>query len=80
MLQFRERRLGESRYVWADAVYEKVLEDERVESMAVVIATRVEEWRADTTPMNMTSERHQPIMSAQRETRAAKDRSTVSPP
>ncbi len=80
MLQSRERRLGESRYVWPDAVYEKVLEDERVESMAVVIATRVEEWRAGTTPMNMTSEHHQPIMPAQRETRGAKDRSTVSPP
>lgn len=39
--QFRERRLGESRYVWVDAVYEKVREDERVESMAVVIATGV---------------------------------------
>ena len=39
--QFRERRLGESRYVWVDAVYEKVREDERVESMAVIIATGV---------------------------------------
>lgn len=39
--QFRERRLGESRYVWVDALYEKVREDERVESMAVVIATGV---------------------------------------
>jgi transposase-like protein len=39
--QFRERKLGESRYVWVDAVYEKVREDERVESMAVVIATGV---------------------------------------
>jgi transposase-like protein len=39
--QFRERRLGESRYVWVDAIYEKVREDERVESMAVVIATGV---------------------------------------
>ncbi len=39
--QFGERRLGESRYVWVDAVYEKVREDERVESMAVVIATGV---------------------------------------
>ena len=39
--QFRERRLGESRYVWVDAVYEKVREDDRVESMAVVIATGV---------------------------------------
>lgn len=39
--QFRERQLGESRYVWVDAVYEKVREDERVESMAVVIATGV---------------------------------------
>jgi putative transposase len=37
--QFRDRRLGESRYVWVDALYEKVREDERVESMAVVIAT-----------------------------------------
>lgn len=39
--QFRERRLDESRYVWVDAVYEKVREDDRVESMAVVIATGV---------------------------------------
>ncbi len=39
--QFRERPLGESRYVWVDALYEKVRMDERVESMAVVIATGV---------------------------------------
>jgi len=39
--QFRERPLGESRYVWVDAIYEKVREDDRVESMAVVIATGV---------------------------------------
>jgi len=39
--QFRERRLGECRYLWVDAEYEKVREDERVESMAVVIATGV---------------------------------------
>jgi putative transposase len=39
--QFRERTLGESRYVWVDALYEKVRVDERVESMAVVIATGV---------------------------------------
>lgn len=39
--QFQERPLGESRYVWVDALYEKVREDERVESMAVVIATGV---------------------------------------
>ena len=39
--QFRERRLGESRYVWVDAIYEKVREGERVESMAVVIATGI---------------------------------------
>ena len=39
--QFRERPLGESRYVWVDALYEKVRVDERVESMAVVIATGV---------------------------------------
>jgi putative transposase len=39
--QFRERRLEQSRYVWVDALYEKVREDERVESMAVVIATGV---------------------------------------
>ncbi len=39
--QFRERRLGESQYVWVDALCEKVREDERVESMAVVIATGV---------------------------------------
>jgi len=39
--QFRERPLGESRYVGVDALYEKVREDDRVESMAVVIATGV---------------------------------------
>lgn len=39
--QFRERSLGESRYVWVDAIYEKVRTDNRVESMAVVIATGV---------------------------------------
>lgn len=39
--QFRERSLAESRYVWVDALYEKVREDNRVESMAVVIATGV---------------------------------------
>ena len=39
--QFAERRLGECRYLWVDAIYEKVREDERVESMAVVIATGV---------------------------------------
>lgn len=39
--QFRERRLGEIRYVWVDALYEKVRMDERVESMAVVVATGV---------------------------------------
>lgn len=39
--QFRERPLGESRYVWVDALYEKVRLDNRVESMAVVIATGV---------------------------------------
>jgi transposase-like protein len=39
--QFRERPLGEARYVWVDALYEKVRVDERVESMAVVIATGV---------------------------------------
>lgn len=39
--QFRERPLGASRYVWVDALYEKVREDDRVESMAVVIATGV---------------------------------------
>ena len=39
--QFRERPLGEIRYVWVDALYEKVRQDERVESMAVVIATGV---------------------------------------
>ena len=39
--QFRERPLGEIRYVWVDALQEKVREDERVESMAVVIATGV---------------------------------------
>src|SRR5579885_931193 len=39
--QFRERPLNESRYVWVDALYEKIREDDRVESMAVVIATGV---------------------------------------
>ena len=39
--QFRERPLGEFRYVWVDALYEKVRLDDRVESMAVVIATGV---------------------------------------
>src|SRR6476620_3243443 len=39
--QFRGRPLGESRYVWVDALYEKVRTDNRVESMAVVIATGV---------------------------------------
>jgi putative transposase len=39
--QFRERPLGEIRYLWVDALYEKVREDERVESMAVVIAKGV---------------------------------------
>ena len=41
MRQFRERPLGESRYVWVDALYEKVRVNDRVESMAVVIATGV---------------------------------------
>lgn len=36
---YRSRRLGECRYLWGDAVYEKVREDARAESMAVVIAT-----------------------------------------
>jgi putative transposase len=39
--QFRDRRLSEIRYVWLDALYEKVRVNERVESMAVVIATGV---------------------------------------
>jgi putative transposase len=39
--QFGERSLGESRYVWVDALYEKVRVDGRVESMAVVVATGV---------------------------------------
>jgi len=39
--KFREGPLGEIRYVWVDALYEKVRVDERVESMAVVIATGV---------------------------------------
>jgi putative transposase len=37
--KFREAPLGEIRYVWVDALYEKVRVDDRVESMAVVIAT-----------------------------------------
>ncbi len=37
--KFREGPLGEIRYVWMDALYEKVRVDDRVESMAVVIAT-----------------------------------------
>src|SRR5580658_4637403 len=36
--KFREGPLGEIRYVWVDALYEKVRVDDRVESMAVVIA------------------------------------------
>jgi putative transposase len=39
--KFREGPLGEIRYVWVDALYEKVRLDDRVESMAVVIATGV---------------------------------------
>lgn len=39
--KFREAPLGEIRYVWVDALYEKVRVDERIESMAVVIATGV---------------------------------------
>jgi len=39
--QFRDRPLGEIRYVWVDALYEKVRVDDRVESMAVVVATGV---------------------------------------
>ena len=37
--KFREGPLGEIRYVWVDALYEKVRVDDRVESTAVVIAT-----------------------------------------
>ena len=39
--KFREGPLGEIRYLWVDALYEKVRVDERIESMAVVIATGV---------------------------------------
>jgi putative transposase len=39
--KFREGPLGEIRYVWVDALYEKVQVDDRVESMAVVVATGV---------------------------------------
>jgi transposase-like protein len=39
--RFREGPLGEIRYVWVDALYEKVRVDDRVESMAVIIATGV---------------------------------------
>ena len=39
--KFREGPLGEMRYVWVDALYEKVRVDDRVESMAVVIACGV---------------------------------------
>jgi transposase-like protein len=39
--RFREGALGEIRYVWVDALYEKVRVDDRVESMAVIIATGV---------------------------------------
>ncbi len=35
MRQFRERSLGESRYVWVDALYEKVRVDGRVKSMGI---------------------------------------------
>jgi len=39
--KFREGPLGEIRYVWVDALYEKVRVDDRVESMAVILATGV---------------------------------------
>lgn len=39
--QFREGPLGEVRYLWVDALYEKVRVDDRVESMAVVTAIGV---------------------------------------
>ena len=39
--KFRGGPLGEMRYVWVDALYEKVRCDDRVESMAGVIATGV---------------------------------------
>jgi putative transposase len=39
--RFREGPLGEIRYMWVDALYEKVRVDDRVESMAVIIATGV---------------------------------------
>lgn len=38
---FRERKLGEIRYLWIDAIYEKVREDHRIESMATVVAIGV---------------------------------------
>jgi transposase-like protein len=40
--QFRARPLGEYRYLWLDAMYEKVREDGHVESMAVVLVTGTE--------------------------------------
>lgn len=39
--KFREGPLGEIRYLWVDALYEKVRVDDRVESMAVVTAIGV---------------------------------------
>ena len=39
--KFREGPLGEVRYLWVDALYEKVRVDDRVESMAVVTAIGV---------------------------------------
>ena len=39
--QFREQPLGEIRYLWVDALFEKVRLDDRVESMAMVAATGV---------------------------------------
>ena len=39
--KFREGPLGEIRYMWVDALYEKVRVDDRVESMAVVTAIGV---------------------------------------
>lgn len=39
--QFRSRALGECRYVWIDALYHKVREDGRVQSVATLIATGV---------------------------------------
>lgn len=65
--RFREGPLGEIRYVWVDALYEKVRVDDRVESMAVIIATGVNlEGRREVLGLDVI-----PNESALRDTRLA---------